>query len=334
MSDGTSVRVRGIYTTALTALLLEGGFTITAPSRATAQRFNLKGAPAQALVTISDRGDRQGVVVEGYREEAATVVAALGKALPDALFRSSGAAPELGQGRRLSWAEFQKLGRAVWVAEFPAPAKLFLDQVRARWTATIPGHHFLKIVDPERVEEAEQELGLAPERAGEAALRLKEELVYRHHHPGMGLSVLHVKPSGAAIEMRGTIREAGRGRLVLERRFTAGGSYDSLDLPKEAGDHGTVELEEGAWWCHRRYLAADGTLKGDIYNINTPVEFYPQQVRYVDLEVDVVLLPGKGAALADEPALEEAVAQGLLPPGLAEKARAVAGELMDRLRGR
>jgi len=55
---------------------------------------------------VTDRHDSQGVVVEGYREEAAQVVAALQKALPDALFRPPGATLEPWQGRRLSWEEF------------------------------------------------------------------------------------------------------------------------------------------------------------------------------------------------------------------------------------
>jgi len=131
--------------------------------------------------------------------------------------------------------------------------------------------------------------------------------------------------------MRGTIKRAGDGRLILERRFTPGGTYDSLDLPKEAGDYGTIDLEEGSWWRHRRYYSADGSSKGDIYNINTPVEFYPRQVRYVDLEVDVVLPPGGGIIVVDEPALEQSVTQGLLPRLLAEKARGLARELVERL---
>jgi len=38
--DGTSVRLQGIYATALTSLLLESGFAIATPSRAIGQHFN------------------------------------------------------------------------------------------------------------------------------------------------------------------------------------------------------------------------------------------------------------------------------------------------------
>lgn len=55
------VRVRGIYSTALTALLLERGFTIVEPSPVIQQRLGLPEDAAPPEVTVSDRADRQGV---------------------------------------------------------------------------------------------------------------------------------------------------------------------------------------------------------------------------------------------------------------------------------
>ena len=119
--------------------------------------------------------------------------------------------------------------------------------------------------------------------------------------------------------------------MVLERRFRGGGMYDSLDLPKEEGDHGTVELYEGRWWGRRRYFRADGALIGEIYNIHTPPELYPDGVRYLDLEVDVVRRPDGGVALVDEEELRRKVEGGLIPEALALRALEEARSLAEGL---
>jgi predicted RNA-binding protein associated with RNAse of E/G family len=92
-----------------------------------------------------------------------------------------------------------------------------------------------------------------------------------------------------------------------------------------------VELDEGSWICRRCYFSASGELKGEIYNINTPVEFYPDRVRYVDLEVDVVKLPGSPARLIDQDKLEQQVKQGLVTRELAQQALSRAEELLRKL---
>ena len=63
MQHRASVRVRGIYTTALTALLLEQGYTIVDASPAIQERFGLPHREALEDIGIFDRRNRQGVIV-------------------------------------------------------------------------------------------------------------------------------------------------------------------------------------------------------------------------------------------------------------------------------
>jgi len=94
-----------------------------------------------------------------------------------------------------------------------------------------------------------------------------------------------------------------------------------------------VELYEGRWWGKRTYFRADGTPIGEIYNIHTPPELYPDGVRYLDLEVDVVRYPDGEVELVDEEELARKVREGIIPEALADRALAEARALAAALDG-
>lgn len=73
----------------------------------------------------------------------------------------------------------------------------------------------------------------------------------------------------------------------------------------------------------------DGTFKMLYINVATPAILQNNEITWTDLELDVVRLPGKLAELVDEDEFQEAKASGLLPADLADKAEAVAAELMQ-----
>lgn len=318
---GVKVRLRGIYATALTLLLSER-FEIVDPSEVIQARLGLPPLPGPAEVQIFDRPDRHGIVVEGLRNEVEEVVHFLRALLPWALFmrkevQSKKTSPLVAAAALLSRFE----------AEFPSPVKEFLDAVRAKAVPTIPGHHLLKTVDPTRVDEAEAKND--PLRLREAAQALWEELVGPHYMPGKVVTIWHGKAGEPPIRQSGEVVERTRAVLVLRRNFSAGGFYDGLGLQKGEGDYGLFELYMGRWWGRRRYFRADATLIGEIYNIHTPPELLPEGVRYLDLELDVVHMGGE-IRLLDEEILEKKVADGLIPAGLAQKAKEVAAELMQK----
>jgi predicted RNA-binding protein associated with RNAse of E/G family len=75
------------------------------------------------------------------------------------------------------------------------------------------------------------------------------------------------------------------------------------------------------------YRDAEGERKGTYVNVCTPVECFPDVVRYVDLHVDVVKHPDGRVERVDDDELDAAETAGELPSELAEKARSVAGAL-------
>src|SRR3712207_4801370 len=105
--------------------------------------------------------------------------------------------------------------------------------------------------------------------------------------PGARVRVIHGKPWKRTLTMTGVVTAWTDGLLTLARTFSAGGRYDSLDLPKLAGDYGTIEVVDRSWVLRRAYFRADGTLIGELFNVQTPAEIGLGVVSYTDLEVDV-----------------------------------------------
>src|SRR4051812_30287294 len=75
---------------------------------------------------------------------------------------------------------------------------------------------------------------------------------------GATVLVVHGKPWKRTITMRGTVRSWDGALLTLEREFSAGGQYDSLNVPKLAGDWGTIEVEPGGRVLRRGPLSPGG----------------------------------------------------------------------------
>jgi predicted RNA-binding protein associated with RNAse of E/G family len=106
---------------------------------------------------------------------------------------------------------------------------------------------------------------------------------------------------------------------------------NGLDLPIEEGDYAITVVTEGQWHFQHTYYRRDGRPIGEYYNINTPVEFYPWGIRYVDLEVDVIRRAGKPPVLIDRDRLSILVREGFVHRGLEEKALRTSHELMQAL---
>lgn len=80
-------KIRGIYTTALTKLLLENGFQIVQPSQAIKTRFSIPSNNGPPDIKIKDRYDLQGVVALGTAEATETFKAIVHLSFEDALTR-------------------------------------------------------------------------------------------------------------------------------------------------------------------------------------------------------------------------------------------------------
>ena len=317
MSDDLlSIRVRGIYATALSALLPRHGFEVVEASMVIAERLGLSTDGA-AAVSLRDRADHQAVRLTGAVkpiEQAARRLAAL---LPDAVAR-----PLRGSGE--------------WEVELPGGSKAALDAARAAVWPTLPGHHQLKIVAQNEVDRAEESLAKGRSAAIELTRDLRRRFLLAGLRTGRDIVIEHVKPFGKVISLPGRVAAlesdaSERLRLRLARVFRPGGSFDSLNEPKLRGDHGETELLEGSWVARRTYWRANGAPIGELYNIQTPVELYPDRARYLDLQVDVAAWPDGRVEIVDLADLDEDVAAGLLSTTLAAQAVAVAEGVRDSL---
>jgi len=121
------------------------------------------------------------------------------------------------------------------------------------------------------------------------------------------------------------------GKLTLERDLQPGGSYDAIGGEIQPGDVAVTKFEEGRWWYPTVYRGADGTRRGTYVNVCTPVEIFPDEVRYVDLHVDVIKGPEGAVEQVDRAELAEAVEDGHVTPDLATKAREVADAVANAL---
>jgi len=314
-----SVEIRGIYATALTVLGLEEGWTIARPSEVLRDRLNLDENDQPAAVTIEDREDKQGIILTGSLREAEPTVRTLLDRLPDALI--------LGKPHP----DKPHNSRVRYLLEFPSAAKNELDGYRRRRVFTLPGHHYLKIIDTKSVDRIEQ---TAPKQAESAAAELQERLVTSGYRKGRTIQIRHQKVGYGGFTFSGNIESFEKSHgVLLKRLFQAGGTYDSLGLPKEKDDFGTVEIPNDLWWLRRRYFAAGGELKGEIFNINTPAELYPDLIYYVDLELDVVRWPDGRTRIVDEEILRDKRDKGFVPARVADRARLEAERVIAELKG-
>jgi len=219
-------------------------------------------------------------------------------------------------------------GMGVAKAFFPYGAKGRLDGMRGEMIPTISGHHFYKSTGAlsQAVDLAEQELGGGAGR-DTLELRLREEYEGLLPREGEEIRMEHVKLDGRVIRLRpGTVLEGGE-RYRVRREFSGGGVYDALGVPKEEGDYGIAEFERFGETITTSYYDVDGRLKGTYININTPVEVLPGRARYVDLEVDVVQLPGSPKRVVDRELLERAHDRRVIGDGLYRRALELAAAL-------
>jgi len=304
------VRVRGMYATAVTRLLIDLGFPIAEPSPVIEGRFRLRASSAPPRVRVDDRIDREGVRLKGNSPDVCQVADALVAAVPQTV--------------RVS-------GPLATTVVFCRSAKAFLDEQRRRVTPTVADHHLLKANEIPGVDEAEAHLGFDLVEATEIGRGLWESAARASLVPGATIKVVHAKPWKRDVVAQATVESLVGGLLTVRRSFRAGGSYDSLRLPKAEGDWGKIEILDGGSILRRTYYRANGDAIGELFNIQTPVEVGPVRVWYVDLEVDVVRTAEGRVTLVDLDELGQLAESGAMSLTVPERARAIADELANAL---
>jgi len=315
-----AVKIRGIYATALTRFFLDRGMKVVSPSDTIIRRFG----KAKGLVLIEsydveimDLEDLQGIRLQGESAPVDELTKALRGNLFDAICRN----------RTKGSADI----------EFPFAAKTTLDELRNKVLPTVPRHHHFRIIASDYVNLLEEKtLSGHPEKRESVGRSMEKSLIWDIFQEGKEIKIEHVKLDGRVIFLsEGEILEKNFGlrKLVLKRsRFKGRTKYDGLGIEKREGDYAISEIQEGLWHYTHTYFRSDGTLIGRYVNINTPVEFYPDRVRYVDLEIDVVQMPDGQVFVTDEEDLQERFKFGYLSMELMETAKKAAFQRVETLR--
>jgi len=126
------------------------------------------------------------------------------------------------------------------------------------------------------------------------------------------VEILHVKPWGDVIAMRGRALGLKNGVLVIRRELKPGGVLDGIGVKIERGFHALTCVAPGSTYVVHSYYDASGRPVGSYININSPAEI-GRRIIYVDLLVDKAI-SAEGERVLD---LEEAAAYAeYLPPAL------------------
>ena len=218
----------------------------------------------------------------------------------------------------------------VW---FGRESRFALDEHRRGVTATMPGHHRTKAADRSASAAVDFVEAVCPDAGGNDDFPF--DAVTRQFGPTEGDTVRidHGKPDGRRIVL-GNAEVVDRdpdGTVRVERELSSAGTYDGLGTERRPGDVAVTKLTEGKWWYPTVYRSADGEPRGTYVNVCTPVEVFPDAVRYVDLHVDVVKRPDGTVERVDDEELAAAVAAGEVPEPLAERARQVVGAVENAL---
>lgn len=333
-------KVRGIYSTALTRLLLDNSFKIVQPSATIKERFNLPSTPGnncQPDLDINDRFDKQGVNILGNSISVEKFVSILFNFLDDVIVRrrisaSASLIMEAHLDANLTAAIIEDLREAEASdsqrkiridVEFPSCSKRKLDEIRSAVVPTISGHHYYKACGGEiayMLEMAEKLL----ERGGslrDVEALFKETIRREYPYEGSRIGIEHAKIDGRVFnlgEARIIAFNEQEQQIKLLRVFSTPGIYDGLKVRKEPGDYAVTSMRIGEWSFKTSYFSSDGVYKGTYININTPLEIYPNRIRYVDLEVDICMWPDGKIQQIDLEGLNVKVQEGCVPERLRE----------------
>ncbi|MCE5334943.1 MAG: DUF402 domain-containing protein [Desulfobacteraceae bacterium] len=312
------IKIRGIYSTALTRFALDSGFVVVAPLPRVQARFAETFPEGPWDVAVQDTCDFQGIELAGDADSLCNVLTAMLEKLQDPIISDF-----------LPTEDDDPTAKAT--LQLPGAAKAKLDLLRGAVVPTLHNHHRLKIINSELLRAAESELVRHPDEKPELEAMLFNEAILGPLKREGEFRLEHVRASGKPMRPRkGRMHKSSEDRIVFKRTFGQG-RYDGLNLPIRSGDYGLTELREGDWYVRHSYFSRESLLIGDYFNINTPVELYPYGARYVDLEIDVVRRCGEEAFLTDREKLELLCRKGSISKDLHAKALIVAEQILRSL---
>jgi protein associated with RNAse G/E len=238
----------------------------------------------------------------------------------------------------------------------------YLDKIRQQKTPTMPGHHYWRVVT-ERLGNAEYMIDFVEHALaksdGEGKKLATSFTNFAHEsfpfpRKDDFLNIMHYKPNGDIFKLKpGRVIEAfySTGNvfstsdqcisIVLKREFNPQpwhkSFYDGLEgLDIMPGDYSTCYAKENFPVVTNKYFRADGTFLGCYYNISTPVQVFPGEIQYLDLEIDVVENIDGVKKIIDKEKLDQAVEEGHISKEMEKNAYSIvdmvmAGTIKDNL---
>lgn len=137
------LKIRGIYTTALTRFFLDSGYEIADPSAEIQERFGLRQTQGLPMTLIQDREDLQGINIFAEAEQVSVLVRLLQERFLDAVLLECKTGEELPEELTEEPRESKDLARAR--LEFAGASKQNLDEIRCSVIPTLTRHHRLRI---------------------------------------------------------------------------------------------------------------------------------------------------------------------------------------------
>nr|MDO8108832.1 DUF402 domain-containing protein [Candidatus Sigynarchaeota archaeon] len=231
----------------------------------------------------------------------------------------------------------------------------FLDTTRRQKVATLSNHHYWRIVTElignnssliDCIEYAIAQYGDMQKNLEHAFDGFAHEQFFFPRKNSI-VNIMHYKPNGDIFKLKpgkaiDVVYSTDDGfsvgkqctSLVLKREFSPQpwhkSFYDGFEgLDIKPGDYSTCHVKENFPVVTNKYFRADGTPIGCYYNISTPVQVFPGEIQYLDLEIDVVENQAGEKKVVDADKLDAAVKDGYISEKTREFALSIVNMVIE-----
>ncbi|MEM0264127.1 MAG: DUF402 domain-containing protein, partial [Saccharolobus sp.] len=115
-------------------------------------------------------------------------------------------------------------------------------------------------------------------------------------------------------------------KITLKRYLKENGILDGIGKKIQYGDYDIVEYNSNKWYQLHKYYDANSNLKGIYINISTPPELLKGKIRYLDLEIDIVITDSEVYVLDED---EFSKKSKYMSPFLVSKVREIVSDLLN-----
>lgn len=232
-------------------------------------------------------------------------------------------------------------GKNILSVEFPSHCKPFMDEVRRSVSSinTVQNHHYYKSINREFNALIDFAEGLIQENPSyEDSVNTALGNYFQKMLPSINqlINIHHVKVDGRTFYLSpGVLFEKKEGLFRVRRKIKGRikSTYNGLNVSKDPGDYAILTCEFGKWFMRTEYFSSKNTLKGEYWNINTPIEFYFEnfRIRYCDLEIDLIRSAEGEIEIVDDEKLEFAHKLNFISEELKNKAIDIVNDIKEKL---